>query len=73
MEVKAGCYYRTHEGRVVKVLHEEVYWLGGTKPNVVYRYREGDWPTKAECVSLDLFIEAFEGPLGWDIALKEFK
>ena len=76
MEVKAGCYYRRKDGQIVKVLHENVQPFSpfGMEPkSVVYRYREGEWPTPAEHMSYELFVEIHEGPLDWDTALKEFK
>ena len=75
MDVKAGCYYRREDGQVVKVLHENVtpFHKMENYRAVVYRYREGEWPTPAEYMSYDLFVEIHEGPLGWDETLKEFK
>jgi hypothetical protein len=86
MEINAGNYYRRFiDGAVVKVLHTEVYphhcscgtlgiWCRGDDETVVmYRMREGECPTRAEfCLRQD-FPTLFEGPLGWDEALKEFK
>ena len=84
MEVKAGCYYRREDGAIVKVLHENVkaHVPDNEKPrgpfkigtrSVVYRFREGAWPTTAEHMFYELFVEQYEGPLGWDEALNEFK
>lgn len=80
-DVKAGMYYRRRTPlpnnygppEIVKVLHEEVYPYGGSKPSVVFRYRTGEWPTRAESIGLYLFVQEFVGPLDWDTALKEFK
>ena len=76
MEVKAGFYYRREDGPIVKVLHENVKPFRSFVENqrsVVYRYREGGWPTPSEHMSYELFVEIHEGPLDWDTALKEFK
>lgn len=84
MNISAGSYYRRMaDDAVVKVLHEEVYpyycSCGALSaecegnPVVVYRLREGEWPTRAECMEVEGFEANFEGPLDWDEALKEFK
>lgn len=74
MDVKAGCYYRREDGPIVKVLHGNVTpFCDKNHRSVVYRYREGEWPTPSEYMSYDVFVEIHEGPLGWDEALKEFK
>ena len=74
MDVKAGCYYRQEDGRIVKVLHEKVsYFRSPESRYVVYRIRQDGWPTPAELMLYSLFIETHEGPLGWDVTLKEFK
>lgn len=74
MDVKAGCYYRREDGPIVKVLHVNVTpFRMENQRYVVYRYREGEWPTPSEYMSYELFVEMHEGPLGWDTALKEFK
>jgi hypothetical protein len=74
MDVKAGCYYRRKDGPIVKVLHGNVTpFRMENQRSVVYRYRDGEWPTLSEYMSYGLFVELHEGPLAWDTALKEFK
>ena len=89
MEVEAGLYYRRIEdGDIVKVLHPKVFphecscgalgWecFGDEDDNqevVVYRLREGKWPTRSYFAEAATFADSFEGPLDWDTALKEFK
>lgn len=86
MEIEAGFYYRRFlDKAVVKVLHTEVYPYhctcgalgvechGDDNAVVVYRMREGEYPTRAEFCLREDFPSLFEGPLDWDTALKEFR
>ncbi len=85
MEIKAGNYYRRFiDGVVVKMLHVEVHPYhvsceplgshchGDDTAVVMYRLRDGEWPTPSEfCLRQD-FPWLFSGPLGWDEDTKEF-
>jgi hypothetical protein len=84
MNVKEGNYYRRlADDAVVKVLHSEVFpYLCSCgilsencegNPVVVYRLRDGEWPTRVECMEGPGFEDNFEGPLVWDSENQRFK
>ncbi len=86
MKLTAGSYYRRFEDRaIVKMLHTEVYPYhcscgalgtechGNDNAVVMYRLREGEWPTRSEFCLRQEFPTLFEGPLDWDTVLKEFQ
>jgi hypothetical protein len=75
-DIEAGLYYRhTSTGRVVKVLHPEVWPAGGERslPRVVYRQNDDEYPHRFESLARVAFAELYEGPLGWDAAVPGWK
>ena len=76
--VTAGLYYRhTITGRVVKVLHSEVWPNPGEAPSsqsqVVYRLNDDAFPHRFESMSRAAFSRSHEGPLDWDAAIPGWK
>jgi hypothetical protein len=83
MDVTNGDYYRRKEdGAVVKVLYYEVYPYEcscgiGTRwcapPGVLYRLNDDPYPHRREFISMEAFLNDFEGGLVWDPEAGKFK